>query len=447
MVRPHPDPLPAGHGARRVLALPVPAGEGVLRLLPALARALDGRGDALHPHAADRAPHPAVGAGQPLTRGEDDPADPTAVVVATSGSTGAPKPALLSAGALRASAAATATRLGGPGAAAGPGGRGDEQWLLALPGHHVAGLQVLLRSVRAGTEPVVADLADGFTPRAFTAAVARATGTRLLTSLVPTQLARLLDAAGAEGEEARAALASCAAVLVGAAATPPALLERARAAGARVVTTYGSSETCGGCVYDGVPLDGVVASLDRDPGPVPGPDGAEGGAGRLVLAGPVVARGYRGRPGDPAFTRTAAGRAFRTDDTAVLGADGRVGVLGRVDDVVVTGGLKVAPAAVEAVLAAHPGVREVVVVGVPDPEWGQAVAAVVVPTARGCSLEELREVVRQRLGAPAAPRRLLLLEELPLRGPGKPDRSALRALAAASGARLGTAGDARSSSR
>ncbi|WP_369055866.1 o-succinylbenzoate--CoA ligase [Kineococcus terrestris] len=437
MARPHPADRPAGPAARRVAPLPVPAGEGVLRLLPALAGALDGRGDALHPHAADHAPHPAVGAGEPLAPDEDDPADPTAVVVATSGSTGVPKPALLSAGALRASAAATAARLGGGGPGSGLGG--GEQWLLALPGHHVAGLQVLLRSVRAGTEPVVADLRDGFTARAFTAAVARATGRRLLTSLVPTQLARLLDAGGAEGREARAALASCAAVLVGAAATPPVLLERARAAGVRVVTTYGSSETCGGCVYDGVPLDGVVASLE--------PSAEPGGAGRLVLSGPVVARGYRGRPGDPAFTRTAAGRAFRTDDTAALGADGRVDVLGRVDDVVVTGGLKVAPAAVEAVLAEHPGVREVAVVGVPDPEWGQAVVAVVVPAARGCSLEELREAVRARLGAHAAPRRLLLLEELPLRGPGKPDRSALRALAAAPGARLGTAGDARSSSR
>jgi O-succinylbenzoic acid--CoA ligase len=369
---------------RALRPLPVPTGDAVLELLPLLATALAGElPDALHPHAADTGPHPSLRTGTPLTTGEDDPDDPTAVVVATSGSTGTPKGALLPAGALRASAAATARRLAP--------GDGRQQWVLALPAHHIAGLQVLLRSVRAGTEPVV--LAPGpFTAEAFVAATAATTGAQLLTSLVPTQLVRLLDA----GEEARAALARYRAVLVGSAATPTALLERARAAGTRVVTTYGSSETSGGCVYDGVPLAGVVPALED---------------GRLTLTGPVL--------------------AFRTAAPAVL-AGGRVRVLGRVDDLITTGGLKVAPGLVEEALTGLAGVGEVVVVGVPDPEWGQRVVAAIVPSGTAPSLEQVRARVSAVVARHAAPRQLLLLEELPLRGPGKPDRTRLRELAAGS---------------
>ncbi|WP_328294576.1 o-succinylbenzoate--CoA ligase [Kineococcus sp. NBC_00420] len=382
---------------RALRPLPVPTGDAVLELLPLLATALAGElPDALHPHAVGTGPHPSLRTGTPLAPGEDDPDDPTAVVVATSGSTGTPKGALLPAGALRASAAATAQRLAP--------GDGRQQWVLALPAHHVAGLQVLLRSVRAGTEPVV--LAPGpFTAEAFVAATTATTGTHLLTSLVPTQLVRLLDA----GEEARAALARYRAVLVGSAATPTALLERARAAGIRVVTTYGSSETSGGCVYDGVPLPGVVPALED---------------GRLTLTGPVLARGYRGMPGHAAF----AGGAFRTDDTAVL-EGGRVRVLGRVDDLITTGGLKVAPGLVEEALTGLAGVGEVVVVGVPDPEWGQRIVAVIVASGTAPSLEQVRARVSAVVARHAAPRQLLLLEELPLRGPGKPDRTRLRELA------------------
>jgi len=387
--------------------LPVPAGEAVLGLLPELARALRGEGDALLPHAADAAPTAALRPGTPLADGEDDPEDPTAVVVSTSGSTGTAKGALLSAGALRASAAATARRLRPAGAT------GTEQWVLALPAQHVAGLQVLLRSVRAGTEPVVVDLRGGFSPAAFTAAAGACTGTHRLVSLVPTQLVRLLDA----GDGPTAALAGFSAVLVGAAATPPALLARARAAGVAVRTTYGSSETCGGCVYDGVPLDGVEAGLDGD---------------RLTLAGDVVARGYRGRPGDPAFGVAADGRRrFATDDAAVLGPGELVRVTGRLDDLITTGGLKVAPALVEAALAEHPGVAEVVVVGVGDAQWGERVVACVVPPPGrpAPALAELRALVGERVAPSAAPRQLVVLDALPLRGPGKPDRRRLRVLA------------------
>ena len=197
----------------------------------------------------------------------------TAVVIATSGSTGEPKLVALSGAALRASARATEARLGGPG-----------RWLLALPAEHVAGIQVIVRALLAGAPPVVMDLRAGFRPDAFAAATAALGPGRRYTSLVPTQLRRILDAEGAV-----AALRSYAAVLVGGAALDPATRERALAAGVRVVTTYGMSETAGGCVYDGVPLDGVTVELDED--------------GRILLGGPTLASGYLRADGDGARAR------------------------------------------------------------------------------------------------------------------------------------------------
>ena len=197
----------------------------------------------------------------------------TAVVIATSGSTGEPKLVALSGAALRASARATEARLGGPG-----------RWLLALPAEHVAGIQVIVRALLAGAPPVVMDLRTGFRPDAFAAATAALGPGRRYTSLVPTQLRRILDAEGAV-----AALRSYAAVLVGGAALDPATRERALAAGVRVVTTYGMSETAGGCVYDGVPLDGVTVELDED--------------GRILLGGPTLASGYLRADGDGARAR------------------------------------------------------------------------------------------------------------------------------------------------
>ena len=397
---------------RRLAPLAVPRGPDVLHVLPALRAALRGDGPALLPHAEGTAPPSALRPGEPLTADEDDDADPTVAVLATSGSTGRPKGALLTASALLASASATHDRLGGPG-----------RWLLALPAAHVAGLQVLLRSMITGTEPGVVDLSNGFDPAAFTVAARALPGGRRYTALVPTQLRRLLDT----GRAARAALAGFDAVLVGGAATAGALLAEARTAGVAVVTTYGMSETCGGCVYDGVPLGGVRVEVDA-------------ADGRVRLGGPVVARGYRhGLPGLPggtvpngAFTTDPAGtRWFRTDDAGRLGPDGVLEVLGRLDDVIVTGGVKVAPGAVEAAILHLPEVREVVVVGVPDAEWGERVVAVVVP-APGLpepTLDGVRAAVGERLDRQAAPRQLLLVDRLPLRGPGKPDRARLRALA------------------
>jgi o-succinylbenzoate---CoA ligase len=320
---------------------------------------------------------------------------PDGVVVATSGSTGDARLVALPPSALRASALATAARLGGP-----------ARWLLSLPADHVAGVQVVVRALLAGARPVVQDLRGGFRPDGFTAATARLGPGRRCTSLVPTQLLRLLDAGGA----ALDALRGYDAVLVGGAALDAGLRTRAEAAGVRVVTTYGMTETAGGCVYDGVPLDGVRVRLD---------------AGRVLLGGPTLAVGYVGRPAETAAA-FAAGE-FRTGDLGRW-ADGRLEVLGRADDVIVTGGENVAPTAVERVLAGIAGVRAACVVGLPDPEWGAVVAAAVV--GDDVLPEQLRAAVRDALGRAAVPRVLRAVDALPLRGIGKPDRAAVARLLA-----------------
>lgn len=401
--------------ARKLQALPVPTGMRAPEILPALRRTLDGDGPALLPVAADeptaaRRTTEALGVDEPLEPGEDDPADPTALVIATSGSTGTPKGVLLSASALRASAEATHRYLGGPG-----------HWLLAMPAHHIAGIQVLIRSLVAGTAPTAVDTAGGFRPDAFADAARRmpTTDGPRYTALVPTQLARLLDDGDTPGDSGAGAglRALCAfdAVLLGGAATPPALLRRARQAGVRVVTTYGMSETAGGCVYDGVPMEGVSVHID---------DGHSGdGSGVISLSGPMLARGYRHLPDATAFTDSW----FRTGDLGRRNGE-RLEVLGRADDIIVTGGVNVAPGPIERVLTEHAAVREACVLGVDDPEWGQAVAAAVVPADPDAPppAEILRAAVREQAGSAAAPKRITFLRQLPLRGPGKPDRHALR---------------------
>jgi O-succinylbenzoic acid--CoA ligase len=390
--------------ARSLHAVLLPPEAGGGRLLRRLAAALDGSGPAILPLdpglpaarlrdllAAFRPS--AVETADGITRAGPGPdlAPGTAVVVATSGSTGQPKGVQLSAAALRASAAASLARIG-----AAAGGR----WLCCLPGFHVAGLQVLVRSLLAGSAPVVTARADAETVAGCGCGYV---------SLVPTQLRRLLD----DG----APLASFDAILLGGAAPPPGLLEQARAAGARVITTYGMSETCGGCVYDGRPLDGVRLRT--------GPDG------RIGIAGPVLFSGYWPDSGGLAADADG-GRWFWTSDLGRIGADGRLAVRGRADDVINSGGEKVVPGEVENVLGTMAGVRDVVVVGVPDPEWGEAVTAVVV-LADGAAPPELswlRGRVRERLPGYAAPRRLVVVAEIPMLSSGKPDRQALREIAA-----------------
>lgn len=337
------------------------------------------------------------------------------IVVATSGSTGAARRVRIPAHALRASGEATAARLGGHG-----------QWLLALPTDHVAGAQVVARSVLAGTEPVAVPLDQGFRSAAFAAAARTLSGRRRYTSLVPTQLHRILADARDGDDAGLVAARTLDAVLVGGAATSPSLLRAARAAGVPVVTTYGMSETAGGCVYDGTPLDGVELRV-RD--------------GRIEISGPVLADGYDGDDDATraAFVTDAGRRWFRTSDLGEItnGADGSpvLRVLGRADDVLVSGGVNVSPTAVEALLTGWGPLRDVCVVGVPDEAWGARVVAVatLAPGAPRASTEHLLPQVRARvtdtLGAPAAPREIVLVGELPLRGPGKVDRRAATEIA------------------
>ncbi|MGV9797503.1 o-succinylbenzoate--CoA ligase [Mycobacterium sp. NPDC003449] len=357
----------------------------------ALDAVLAGRGPAILPVPADDERQSTLltttlRAGEPI-------GDDIAVVVSTSGTTGAPKGAMLTGRALTASADATHRRLGGPG-----------RWLLALPAYHVAGLQVLVRSVIAGTSPVA--LSPAFDPGELPSAVAALGSGRRYASLVAVQLDKAL-----REDAATAALAELDAVLIGGGPMPAGVAERAAAARVTVVRTYGMSETAGGCVYDGVPLDGVSVRTHDS---------------RILLGGATVAAGYR-NPVDP--DPFAEPGWFRTDDLGTVDDSGVLRVLGRVDDAISTGGLTVLPQLVEAALATHPAIAECAVFGVADDRLGQRVAAAVVLTP-GATLPEpaeLRGHIAETLDPTAAPREVHIVEELPRRGIGKLDRRALAA--------------------
>lgn len=374
------------------------------------------------------------------------------MVLRTSGSTtGTGKLVGVSMDALVASARATHKRLGGPGI-----------WVLALPAYHAAGVQVLVRAAVAGTHVFNAYKEGGFDPQHVAqvidaACVAAADcdaassfdddavsscaggvggeaegalaaddsgrACPVYTSLVPTQLRRALD-----DEQLRVALARLDAVLIGGAAADAQLLEQAKAAGIRVVTTYGMSETCGGCVYDGQPLPGVSMDVDQV-------------TGAIWLSGPMLATGYLG---DEELTRrcfvsrpdTQAGeparRWFITSDRGHI-VDGRLQVLGRLDDVIISGGIKVEPGPIEALLALNQLVSECAVVGLPDLQWGQVVTAVVVPASmpglgrvdEGAIVSQIRVYLEQKLSGAQCPKQVLLADALPYKGIGKVDRRAL----------------------
>lgn len=404
------------------------------------------------------------------------------MVLRTSGSTtGTGKLVGVSMDALVASARATHKRLGGAGI-----------WVLALPAYHAAGVQVLVRAAVAGTRVFNAYKEGGFDPQhlaqvidaACVAAADCDAGSSfdddavsscaggvggeaegalaaddsgracpVYTSLVPTQLRRALD-----DEQLRGALARLDAVLIGGAAADAQLLEQAKAAGIRVVTTYGMSETCGGCVYDGQPLPGVSMDVDQ-------------ATGAIWLSGPMLATGYLGdeertrrcfvsRPqagvgasgvggtasaaesaeagvggpgaGSDAGAGEPARRWFITSDRGHI-VDGRLQVLGRLDDVIISGGIKVEPGPIEALLALNPLVSECAVVGLPDLQWGQVVTAVVVPASmpglgrvdEGAILAQIRVYLEQKLSGAQCPKQVLLADALPYKGIGKVDRRAL----------------------
>lgn len=404
------------------------------------------------------------------------------MVLRTSGSTtGTGKLVGVSMDALVASARATHKRLGGPGI-----------WVLALPAYHAAGVQVLVRAAVAGTHVFNAYKEGGFDPQhlaqvidaACVAAADCGAGSSfdddavssyaggaggeaegalaaddsgracpVYTSLVPTQLRRALD-----DEQLRGALARLDAVLIGGAAADAQLLAQAKAAGIKVVTTYGMSETCGGCIYDGQPLPGVSMDVDQ-------------ATGAIWLSGPMLATGYLGdeertrrcfvsRPQAGEGTRDAGNTASAAESTEAgaggpgagsdAGAgeparrwfitsdrghivDGRLQVLGRLDDVIISGGIKVEPGPIEALLALNPLVSECAVVGLPDLQWGQVVTAVVVPASmpglgrvdEGAIVSQIRVYLEQKLSGAQCPKQVLLADALPYKGIGKVDRRAL----------------------
>ena len=379
--------------------------------------------------------------------------EPIALVVGTSGSTGIPKRTALTARALAASAAATENFFGSNSDAA-------SQWLLALPAHYIAGAQVLARSILAGTAPVIARSVIEpvhFSPEVFLQAVEQMSSARRFISLVPTQLHKLLESADADprlGAEIHEALGSFTGILLGGAPTSADLLAAASALGLNTVTTYGSAETAGGCVYSGSVLPGVRVELVPEEGmpAVPDTGGKPAQVGRIWISGEHLASGYIGdaaRTAEHFFTAANGTRWYRTDDYGLLspandpdsathGSEPRLQVLGRSDDVLISGGVKISARAVATVLEEHPSVREACVVGLPDARWGTAIAAAVtlVPSAGAAATstenspalnEELCALLRARctenLGAPAAPKQLSILPDFPLTSTGKPDRA------------------------
>lgn len=368
-----------------------------------------------------------------------------ALVVTTSGSTGAPKQTALTAAALAASARATEAFTETECA----------QWLLALPLHYVAGAQVLARSALAGTSPVLTDSisrGESFTAADFIASTGRLTAAQRMVSLVPTQLHKLLDTANpTQPQETLDALRSFSAVLLGGAPASTALLERSAQLGIRVLTTYGSAETAGGCVYTGAPLPGVQVHIEPET-----PEDESTGTGRIWLGGSTLAAGYLDDPKRTAthfFTDPNGTPWYRTDDRGTRtgqpgsGCPGsgepetRLTVLGRADDTVITGGLKISAGALARTLETHPAVREAMVFGLDDARWGQVLAAAITPTRTGRAenllpgllaptsalAQELSELVSSQLGRAAIPKLTLVFEDFPVLSTGKPDRTSLAA--------------------
>lgn len=297
------------------------------------------------------------------------------LVVATSGTTGEPKGVVLTRDAVASSATATSTRLG-------VDARSD-RWLACLPVAHVGGLAVITRALLTETRLSVVPRFDA----GEVARAARVDGATLV-ALVPTTLARV-DAGLFR------------AVLLGGSRPPPSLP-------ANVITTYGMTETGSGVVYDGRTLDGVEARVVE---------------GEIMLRGPMLLRCYR----DGHDPKTSDGW-LPTGDAGTVEPDGRISVLGRISELVITGGDNVWPHAVEAAIATHPLVSEVAVGGRPDPEWGDRVVAWVVPSdpAEPPDLGSLRTFVADQLPAYAAPRELVLVARLPRSSLGKVARHKLR---------------------
>jgi O-succinylbenzoic acid--CoA ligase len=297
-----------------------------------------------------------------------------------------------------------------------------------MPVHHIAGLMVLVRSWVHGNPFEIDPSVGGARP--FSAATFAATtqlairasavdGLPLMVSLVPTQIARLLDA-GSVGIEA---LRAYSVVLSGAAATPQPMLDALRSHGIAVVVSYGMSETCGGCVFDGLALSGVNISLSTK-------DAAD--PGRISISGLTLASGYRLRPDLDAVSFIDS--ALQTHDVGRLDQAGLLHVLGRLDDVIMVGGVSVALGAVESIIRHHPDISDVAVVDVVDDLWGALPIAYVVTSNTSVDQvklsEQIKSAVAQQIGRAGTPRSIAYVNQLPMLDSGKVDRLSLRLQAA-----------------
>jgi O-succinylbenzoic acid--CoA ligase len=325
--------------------------------------------------------------------------DQPVLVIETSGSTGSPKQVWLTPDALRYSAQLTSKALGEPGG-----------WWLALPTHYIAGVQVVLRALITHM-PLVESTPGGSVWEKLrddceTLQAIKDRGLPVYTSLVPTQLSDLLDAVD-EGHLSAEQGGVFDSVLVGGQRVDADLIDRAQAVGIRVIRTYGAAETAGGCVWDGKPLDGVSVDLFD---------------GHVALSGPILAGGYVGdESGNEAFFVRDGKRWFVTSDRGEL-VDGALSIVGRSDDVFISGGLKVSAAEIERVLRESGTVPDAVVLAVPHPRWG---STPVVFTTYECDLAVIRSITKGALGPAAQPEKVARVDEWPLLSSGKLDRRAL----------------------
>ncbi len=402
--------------ARKLTAVTVPPGMGgVLKLASVIGPALAGTGPAILPIATQ----PQQLLQQSLDTLKPDDADfplesdDISIVCATSGTTGAPRGVLLSQQALHASAQAFGARFGT-----------NNRWVISMPVHRIAGIMVLVRSWFHASpfeiDPSVGG-ARSFEAAAFAATTMRAQreshkdGRALMVSLVPTQIARLLEA-GSVGIEA---LQTYDLVLSGAAATPQPMLQRMRELGINVSISYGMTETCGGCVFDGRPLDGVRISLGTKDEIEPG---------RITISGSVAASGYRLRPDLDALSFISG--QVQTHDAGKLDSSGLLHVLGRLDDVVIVGGVNVALSAVESLIRHHPLIQDVAVIDIQDELWGSIPIAHLVTHAHLSDtsdlIAEIQNTIRNQIGNAAVPRAMYFVTSLPMLDSGKIDRISLR---------------------
>jgi O-succinylbenzoic acid--CoA ligase len=320
--------------------------------------------------------------------------DGDALVVATSGTSGQPKGVVLTHDAIAASAVATSDRL-----AVDPA---RHVWLACLPLAHIGGLAVVTRALVTGTPLVVL---PGF--EADVVEEAGRSGSVSHVSLVATALQRLDPS-----------VFTC--VLLGGSRVPDALP-------ANVVATYGMTETGSGVIYDGWPLDGVEVAFRPSPGSSAGTESGAEGEGEILIRAPMLLRCYRGDDDGRVVGPDGKRDWFATGDAGNSDAEGKLEVSGRIADVITTGAEKVWPDAVERILLGHPGVAEVAVWKRPDPEWGERVVAWVVPAEDGPSLDELRQLVTEGMAPWAAPKELVLVDDLPRTAAGKVRRHALEA--------------------